>query len=109
MNTVNAHLNEESIKINLGKIETDFSDSKYRALRIGNGLMLFMNESQIEALFIELDEKLHVQTETSEYMRERIDELENKVIDLEELVEAEQENEEPLVEFDGEHDFYQVM
>jgi len=59
MNRISAHINSEVIKFNLGESTTEFTDTEYRQLQIGENLDVFMTTDQAEALFDTLDKKLH--------------------------------------------------
>jgi len=62
MNRISAHLNGEVVKFRLGGLQTEFSDDRYRQLQVGDNLDIFMTEEQAEAMFDELDKKLHKKT-----------------------------------------------
>jgi len=77
---------ETSARLELGGLKTDSLCTPYRPLSIGE-VTNYLTPDQIEELFEEVDTKLHIETETSEWMKGRIEELENKISDLEEIIE----------------------
>ena len=107
MNRVSAHLAAE-IKINLSDISKEFDKNGYRILVLGEHLDIFATEEQFEELEEELDQKLHNEWETREYMINRIEELENKVSDLEDALEEVESSIRGELESDCEYDFYEA-
>jgi len=96
---------DKYVPLTLSKNKIDSSYGDYRTLVIGT-VTNYLNADQIEELFNEYDQKIHIQTETNEWMKARIEELENKVADMEDALEEvnEADNHD---NFDGEHDFYE--
>lgn len=83
----------------------------YNTLKVSEEVTLFTDLEQSEELFEEMDTKLHQESETHQYMKDRIEELENKIFDLEDALEEAQECDNHNnfdVDFDGESDFYQA-
>ena len=113
MNKVNAHLEYETIIPFVSEVSTEFSDVPYRVIFLGSDTNLFMTEIQAEALFQELDIKLHECTVTSENMKAEIAEMEDKIWILEDDLAQSNEECEQLrenrdnQEDDGERDFYE--
>jgi len=93
------------VELLLGEELTDGMSIKYRTLKLGN-VTNYLADDQTEELFTEIDEKIHIQTETNEWMKARIEELESKVADMEDALEEcnEADNHD---NFDGEQDFYE--
>ena len=91
MNYVSTHINyEKNVKMVLREEESEGKD-KYRTLKVGEYLDIFLTTEQTEKLFDELDEKLHPGKTYSDLQDLNI----NTEIDLEkanELIEMYQDN-----------------
>ena len=107
-NMIHVHVEQED-KFEL--IEATTNGENYNVLYIGEDVRAFMSTEQAEELFQAMDLKLNVESERSDYMKDRIDELENKIYDLEDALEEAKEcdvHNNFDVDFDGESDFYQA-
>jgi len=97
LNFINAHIEQEQLDI-------EVSDSKqsdgieYRVLNFGINTNIFMSTEQAEALFVELDIRLHEQTDTREYLKNEMSEMEDKIFDLTDELEKSNELIEQLEE-----------
>ena len=106
MNFITSHIEQEKVKIELSELR-NVGEIEYRTLDLGIFTSVTLSPEQIEETFEEIDFKIHLPSETHQYMKERIEELENKVADLEDALEEAQECDNHN-NFDGECDFYEA-
>lgn len=101
-------MNKTLVFMNLG-IDSDLEvreEENTITIDLGDN-QVSMNREQAQILFGKLDISLHDQDETNAYLQERVEILENMVIDLEE--EQEEIAGLPFSEHDGEYDFYEKV